>query len=155
MRYTEIPEKDYPVFHSLACAYYREGEDAETPQEELDGFIRLLFGMLTQGEIRGCFALEGEEQAGFALWASDTEDFAFSQLPGHGTILEIGLIPRFRRSGRGREFVLHLEECMKKAGLEQFYVCAYGPAQIFWQRLGYSPNGSIAENGLPILTKTI
>ena len=155
MRYSEISQQDYDSFHRLATAYYREGEDADTPQETLDSFIRFLFDKLTLGEIHGFFAKEGDAPAGFALWALDTENFAFSEMPGRGTILEIGLLPEYRGQGQGGEFVRFLEENLRKAGAEQCYVCAYGPAQGFWTRRGYAPSGKIAANGLPILIKSI
>lgn len=40
MEYIEICQDDYSAFHELASAYYREGEDADTSQEEIDAFIR-------------------------------------------------------------------------------------------------------------------
>ena len=36
MEYIEICKNDYNVFHELANAYYREGEDEKTPQDEID-----------------------------------------------------------------------------------------------------------------------
>lgn len=155
MTYTEITQNDYDLFHALADGYYREGEDAATSRDEVDNFIRFLFNKVTQGEIHGFFAKEGETPAGFALWALDTEAFAFSEMPGFGTILEIGLLPQFRGCGRGREFVRFLEDCLEKAGAKRYYVCAYGPAQAFWARCGYAPSGRTAANGLPILIKHI
>ena len=43
MDYIEICENDYNAFHQLLSTYYREGEDADTPQEEIDTFIRFMF----------------------------------------------------------------------------------------------------------------
>ena len=155
MDYPEIRECDYDIFHSLANAYYREGADESTPQAEVDSFIRFLFGKVISGELRGCFAKTGQTCIGFALWALDTEDFAFSQLPGYGTILEIGLIPSCRGAGRGKELVTHVERCLRREQATQCYVCAYDPAQPFWRRCGYIPSGQTATNGLPIMTKPI
>ena len=36
MDYNQICEDDYRAFHELANAYYREGEDADTPQDIID-----------------------------------------------------------------------------------------------------------------------
>ena len=55
MDYIEIFEDDYSTFHELANAYYRDGEDADTSQEIIDSFIRLMFDKVINKEIYGCF----------------------------------------------------------------------------------------------------
>lgn len=77
------PITDYALFHSLLTEYYRDGADADTPQEEIDGVIRYLYDLYTQNAISGCIAWEGEP-VGFALWQLDTADSPFSQCPGWG-----------------------------------------------------------------------
>lgn len=81
--------------------------------------------------------------------------FEFAEMPGLGTILEIGLIPSCRASGLGKEFVRYIEENMRKKEVRQCYVSAYGPAQKFWAHCGYVENGRKASNGLPIMVKDI
>ena len=155
MDYVEIGKNDYDIFHKLANEYYREGEDENTPQEIVDSFIRSMFEKVINHEIEGYFAKAESEYIGFSLWAIDTEDFEFSQMPGFGTILEIGLIKSYRSSGLGKEFVAFIENSMRKNNIEQCYVSAYGPAQKFWAHCGYTENGRKANNCLPIMVKTI
>jgi len=155
MDYIEICENDYNAFHELASAYYREGEDADTPQEEIDAFIRFLFDKVVNHEINGCIAKDGCACVGFALWGVDAEGFEFSEIPGFGTILEIGFIPSYRAKGNGKELVLFIERCLGKKGINNCYVSAYGPAQKFWSNCGYVENGKEASNGLPIMVKAI
>ena len=155
LEYPEICEEDFERFHDMLNAYYREGEDADSPQETVDGFIRFLFKRVMRHEIEGCFAKEGRTLIGFGLWAVDTEDFAFSEMPGYGTIMEIGLTGRFRSAGRGREFVSYVESRLREKNITQCYVSAYGPARAFWTHCGYADSGKTAENGLPILVKDI
>ena len=155
MDYRPITPQDYGRFHRLAEAYYREGEDAATPQEEMDAFIRFLFEHVTAGEIRGCFAVLDGADAGFALYAADTPTFPFSQLPGYSTIVEIGLLPAYRGTGEGKALVAFLETCLRRNGITRCYVTAYGPAESFWSHCGYVRNGSTGTNGLPIMTKHI
>ena len=155
MEYVQIGEHDYSAFHKLADAYYREGEDAHTPQETIDSFIRMMFDKVIGREISGCFAKDGDTYIGFALWAVDTEDFAFREMPGFGTILEIGLIPSYRALGLGKKLVAYVETDLRKSKIAQCYVSAYGPAQKFWASCGYAPNGKTASNGLPLMLKTI
>lgn len=155
MEYVDIRRDDYDVFHKLANAYYREGEDEHTPQEEIDRFIRFMFDQVIHREMDGCFAVDAGKYIGFALWRVDTEDFAFSEIPGFGTILEIGLTPPYRASGRGKEFVSHIEQCLCRKNAKQCYVSAYGPAQKFWAGCGYVDSGKQAKNGLPIMIKRI
>ena len=42
MKTVPVTKEQFPVFHRLLTDYYRDGEDAQTPQEELDGFIEML-----------------------------------------------------------------------------------------------------------------
>ena len=155
MDYIEICEDDYSMFHELANAYYREGEDADTPQEVIDSFVRLIFDKVVNNEIYGCFVKDEQRYVGFALWAVDSDDFAFREMTGFGTILEIGLIPSYRSSGFGKNLVTYVENHLKKNKIAQCYVSAYGPAQKFWASCGYAENGLKAKNDLPIMIKTI
>ena len=155
MEYVKIGEHDYRAFHGLAYSYYREGEDENTPQEIIDSFVRLMFDKVVNDEIYGCFVKDEQTYIGFALWAIDIEDFEFREMPGFGTILEIGLIPAYRSSGFGKSLVTYIENSLRKNQIAQCYVSAYGPAQKFWASCGYVENGAKAKNGLPIMIKTI
>lgn len=139
-------------FGKLLTAYYREGEDADTQQAELDDFIDYLFGMCTDGTISGCIAYY-DIPVGFVLWNIDTENSPFSNWPGRGTILEIGVTPECRKTGLGRTLAAHAEAEMRNSGIDSFYVCAYGPAVTFWEKVGYKKTDRIAENDLPIYAK--
>lgn len=155
MEYVTIGANDYSEFHELANSYYREGEDENTSQEVIDSFVRMMFDKVVNNEIFGSFVKEEQKYIGFALWAIDTEDFAFCQMPGFGTILEIGLIPSYRSSGLGKNLVAYIENCLQKNKIAQCYVSAYGPAHKFWASCGYAENGKVASNGLPIMVKSI
>lgn len=153
VNYCAIGEGDYDVFHELLNEYYRDGEDADTAQEEIDAFIGLLFEKVLSHEIEGCLVKEKEKYIGFALWGIDTEDFDFSEMPGYGTVMEVGFTGCARSSGHGKELVSYVEDRLRGEGITQCYVSAYGPAQEFWARCGYSDSGRTAENGLPIMIK--
>lgn len=143
------PVSDYGIFRELLTAYYREGEDADTPQEQLDGFIRVMFDLVESNVIFGAVAWK-EVPVGFVLWGMDGEDFPFSNKPGYGTILEIGVESRFRAMGYGRQLVEYAENRLGEVGK---YVCAYGPAEDFWKKCGYRESGEKAQNGLKLLVK--
>lgn len=144
-----VTKEQFPVFHRLLTDYYRDGEDAQTPQEELDGFIEMLFELCTEGAVSGCIAYE-KDALGFVIYGLDTKDFPFSNKPGCGTILEIGVVPSARGSGLGRILAKYAEEAMD---CEKYYVCAYGPAESFWKKCSYRDTGEIASNGLKIFEK--
>ena len=144
-----LPITDYETFHSLMEPYYREGADAETPQEELDSFIRYLYSLVQDGTISGCVAYD-REPVGICLWWIDTADLPFSNKPGWGTILEMGLKPDNRGKGRGRELA---EYALTRMDVSDCYVCAYGPAESFWKKCGYEDRGEIASNGLKLLVQ--
>jgi GNAT superfamily N-acetyltransferase len=153
--YANINSGDYDIFHRLMTEYYREAEDKDTPQEDIDAFVRLLFDMILSGKISGCFAVVNQCTAGFVLWMKDTAQSEFSTMPGYGTILEIGLDKEFRNRGIGKALVGFAEQQMNAGGVDGLYVCAYGPAQGFWLKCGYRDSKGIAKNGLPVLIKDI
>lgn len=155
MDYIEICENDHDAFHELASVYYREGEDADTPQAEIDAFIRFLFEKVIGHQISGCIAKDKNTNVGFALWGVDTEDLEFSEIPGFGTIMEIGFIPSYRSKGNGKALVSYIESRLREKNVNNCYVSAYGPAQKFWSHCGYFENGKAASNGLPIMVKSI
>lgn len=149
MKYVPIIKTDYALFHQLLNRYYREGEDAETPQEEIDSFIQYLFDLCVREKISGCIAYENVP-VGFVLWNIDTPDGVFSNKPGYGTILEIGITHDHRGQGLGRQLAAYAESQMEVTGC---YVCAYGPAERFWEKCGYLDSGEIAQNGLKLYVK--
>lgn len=155
MEYRDLVREDFAAFRELATGYYRDGEDANTPQEELDFFIGILFEKVMSQEIRGCLVRSEGVPVGFALWAVDSEDFDFSEMPGLGTILEIGLVSSYRSKGHGKALVAYLEDRLRQACVDACYVTAYGPAQSFWSACGYVKNGRKASNGLPVMVKTL
>ena len=144
-----LPITDYETFHSLMEPYYRDGADAETPQEELDSFIRYLYSLVQDGTISGCVAYD-REPVGICLWWIDVPELPFSNKPGWGTILEMGLIPAYRGKGAGREMA---EYALTRMDVSDFYVCAYGPAEGFWKKCGYEDRGEVASNGLKLLVQ--
>ncbi len=150
---TEFRSADMEVaaLHDLLLAYYREGEDADTPEAELEDFISYLQGLLDEGVLLGFVVFREEKPIAFMLYTLDREGFPFSEKPGYGTICEIGVIPEARHTGLGRELA-HMAEAMFT---EHFYVCAHPDAQGFWRKCGYEPSGETAANGLPILTKHV
>ncbi len=154
MELIRITQAQRDEFFGLLTAYYREGEDADTQQAELNDFIGYLFGLCTDGAISGCIA-HTDRPAGFVIWNIDTQDSPFSNWPDRGTILEIGVTPEYRQNGMGSKLVRHAESEMQKAGITSFYVCAYGPAVEFWKRCGYEKTDRIAENDLPIYAKDL
>lgn len=149
MIFVPIAEDNWDEFHRLLTDYYRDGEDAQTSQEELDAFIELLFDLCQKSTISGCIAYE-KIAIGFALWGMDTVNFPFSNKPGYGTILEIGIIPSMRGTGLGKRLAEYAENAM---ACEKYYVCAYGPAEKFWRKCNYLDKGEMAENGLKIFEK--
>lgn len=149
MNYIDVRNADYEMFHDLLNEYYRDGEDAQTPQTEIDAFIQHLYELCRDGRIFGCVAYD-KDPVGFVLWNVDSDGGAFSQKPGFGTILEIGICQDNRQRGIGQLLVNFAESQM---GVDRFYVCAYGPAERFWAKCGYFFAGETAENGLKIMVK--
>ena len=153
MEITNIVSGDYELFRQLLIAYYREGEDADTDEAVIVGFVDDLFSMVMDGRISGNLIQLNDEVIGFALWMIDKVDGVFSEIPGYGTFLEIGLRPNYRGNGYGLQAVQAVENQMKQLGAEYFYVSVYGPADGFWRACGYQKTEKLASNGLSIYLK--
>ena len=148
-----ITKENHVSFEALMIAYYQEGEDADTPIETIKDFIDSLYQMIGSGSIDGAMVKHDGQYEGFCLWMKDDAHSDFSEIPGYGTILEIGVSPESRKKGMGIELVQYAEAQMKKAGAEHFYVSAYEPAESFWERCGYEKTERVAQNGLPVFVK--
>jgi GNAT superfamily N-acetyltransferase len=155
LRFEPISHDDFIVFHRLMTEYYRTAEDADTPQDVIDAFIRRLYDGVVSGELYGCLAYCEAAPAGFALYKKDDGLSNFTEIINYGTILEIGLAPQYQAKGLGKALVAHVEEQLLALGVEGLYVCAYGPAQRFWASCGYQDSHRAAANGLPIFTKAV
>ncbi|MBQ1410282.1 MAG: GNAT family N-acetyltransferase [Oscillospiraceae bacterium] len=153
MTFEPITKENRESLEALMLAYYQEGEDAETPVETIKDFIAYLFQKLCDGEIAGVMVKNDGPYEGFCLWMKDEAHSEFSEVPGYGTILEIGVKPEARKKGIGREIVRHAEAQMRKQGAASFYVSAYGPSEAFWERCSYYRSERTAKNGLPIFVK--
>ena len=140
------------ALHALLTAYYREGEDADTPQSELDAFIAYLTELLEQHILMGEIIYEDDMPLGFVLYAKDGEGYPFSECPGMGTIAEIAVAPEARGKGLGSLLVRRAEEALQPS-VTLMYICAHDSARGFWEKCGYRTTGRIAGNGLPICVK--
>lgn len=151
--FNEITKNNYDLFSNLLVEYYREGEDSETDIDTISGFIDKLFDLVEQGEIAGRIVKSGDDPVGICLWMNDTIDKDFREIPGYGTILEIGVRKKYREGGYGTQIVKYAEQQMRSNGISSFYVSAYGPAETFWEKCGYVKTEKMASNGLPIFIK--
>ena len=148
-----ITKENHASLEALMIEYYQEGEDADTPIETIQDFIESLYQMIGSGSIDGAMVKHNGQYEGFCLWMKDEPQSDFSEIPGYGTILEIGVRPQFRKKGLGREIVRYAEMQMRETGVESFYVSAYGPAETFWESCGYQKTERVAQNGLPVFVK--
>lgn len=155
LRFEPISLALYSDFHRLLTEYYRTAEDADTPADVVDTFIRRLFDGVLSGELCGCLVSRETECVGFALWKKDDGVGDFTEIANYGTILEIGLAPEFQRKGLGKALVAHVEKELLELKVDGLYVCAYGPAQQFWSACGYHDAKKTAANGLPVFIKAV
>lgn len=154
MTFQAIGKDNYDTLLDMMVRYYRNAEDADTPIYEIVSFIRYLFDLIQQEKLYGVVAY-APSPVGFVLWMRDSEALPFSELPGLGSIVEIGIEADVRHQGYGRALVAHAEQNMRLLGVEGFYVSAYGPAEAFWHACGFCDTGHFARNHLPLLAKPL
>lgn len=155
LKFYELSEDNYMQFKDMMLEYYREGEDEDTEQTIIEDFIRKLYSMVEDNKIEGRIIYEDTQLVGFVLWMMDIENSEFSEMPGYGTFLEIGINKENRRKGIGRCVVADIENRMMGQGIDKFYVSAYGPAETFWKKCGYVKTIKKASNELFLYEKII
>ena len=143
LTYLPLNRRALLKLHDGLIEYYRTPEETD---EALEGFVQTLFTLVRNGKILGNLIQSGEEPVGFVLYAADSRDSDFSELPGHGTILALQVEASMRRQGIGSQIVRHVENELrgKVAG---FYVCSLGESRPFWEACGYRESKEKATTG--------
>jgi len=143
LTYLPLNRRALLKLHDGLIEYYRTPEETD---EALEGFVQTLFTLVRNGKILGNLIQSGEEPVGFVLYAADSRDSDFSELPGHGTILALQVEASLRRQGIGSQIVRHVENELrgKVAG---FYVCSLGESRPFWEACGYRESKEKATTG--------
>jgi len=143
LTYLPLNRRALLKLHDGLIEYYRTPEETD---EALEGFVQTLFTLVRNGKILGNLIQSGEEPVGFVLYAADSRDSDFSELPGHGTILALQVEAPLRRQGIGSQIVRHVENELrgKVAG---FYVCSLGESRPFWEACGYRESKEKATTG--------
>jgi ribosomal protein S18 acetylase RimI-like enzyme len=155
LEFIDVEEINYQTFHDLLLEYYRDAEDADTEQGVIDDFINRLYDRIVHNNIKGKIVSLDQEYIGFVVWMIDQKNRDFSEIPGYGVILEIGLKKNYRKQGFGQKIVQFAEKKMISEGIDGLYIEAYGPAVSFWTKCGYENSGKTASNELPIFMKQL
>ena len=151
--FKDINQENFKLFHDFMNDYYRDGEDADTSQDEIDRFIKKLFDLIQEKLMFGVLSYYNNIFIGIVIWMKDSRNQDFSVMPGYGTIAEIGIIPSMRKKGLGCVLVDYAEKELIKLNIKGIYVTAYGPALNFWKKQGYMQSEEVTSKGLPILIK--
>lgn len=151
--FKDINQENFKLFHDFMNDYYRDGEDSDTSQDEIDRFIKKLFDLIQEKLMFGALSYYNNIFIGIVIWMKDSRNQDFSVMPGYGTIAEIGIIPSMRKKGLGCVLVDYAEKELIKLNIKGIYVTAYGPALNFWKKQGYMQSEEATSKGLPILIK--
>ncbi|MDF2868688.1 MAG: Acetyltransferase domain [Anaerocolumna sp.] len=155
MAYKKIDETNKHIFHKLMLDYYREGCDENTPQNILDDFIISLYNNIVTKSMYGRLIELDKKIIGFVIWMIDVDGNDYSEMPGYGTIAEIGIKAEYRNQGIGKKIVLFAEKKMMEMGVKGFYVTVYEPATKFWSNCGYTNTHNKGNNNLEIYSKKV
>ena len=134
LTYLPLNRRALTKLHDTLIEYYRTPEETD---ESLEGFVQTLFTLVRNGKILGNLIQCGDDAVGFVLYAADSRDSDFSELPGHGTILALQVEEPLRRQGIGTQIVNHVENELR-GQVAGFYVCSIGESRPFWEKCGYS-----------------
>lgn len=89
---------------------------------------------------------------GFVMYAIDLGGIKGLIEPGYGYIMELYIMPDFRRKGIASEVFMHIEGILKNQGAQRIYLTPDSASGVpFWQSLGFSDCGKIdPDNKMPI-----
>ena len=89
---------------------------------------------------------------GFVMYAIDLGGIKGLIEPGYGYIMELYIMPDFRRKGIASEVFMHMEDILKNQGAQRIYLTPDSVSGVpFWQSLGFSDCGKIdPDNKMPI-----
>lgn len=132
-------------WREMFVAYFTEDSDlpAEIVEQKLCGF---LLSQWEKGVLRIAVAQDDGVPMGFAIYQIDTPESDWCKRPGWGFIREFYILPGHRRRGYGTQLAQWTAQRLREMGAARLYLTA-DSAIAFWQRCGYTPEGSVHENG--------
>ena len=94
---------------------------------------------------------------GFTMYAIDIGGIKDIIDAGLGYIMELYIIPDFRRKGIASNVFVHMEGILKNQGALQIYLTPDSASGVpFWNTMGFSDSGKTdPDNGMPIYIKKI
>ncbi len=134
LTYLPLGRRAQERLHNELIEYYRTPDETD---ETLEDFVKTLFSLIRKGKLYGNLVESDGDTVGFVLYAADSRDSDFSELPGHGTILALQVEPSHRRQGVGSQIVRHVENELRSK-VAGFYVCSLGESEPFWTACGYA-----------------
>ena len=92
---------------------------------------------------------------GFGFYALDLGGIRGIIDPGFGYIMEMYIVPNFRRKKYGTRMYEHMVENLKKDGASLIYLTPDTESGVpFWKRIGFTDSGKIdPDNKMPIYIK--
>lgn len=140
---------------NLLFNYYKDGEDADTPDDIVNDFIKYIVKLIYSNKLN-CRILNHEgTYIGFIIWFKDEVGHEFSELPGYWSIAEIGIKKEYRNKHFGIKLVNYVEKNVKGNDAASFYITAYSPFKNFWEKIGFKDIGLKGNNNLPIMVKEL
>lgn len=94
---------------------------------------------------------------GFVMYAIDLGGIKGIIEPGYGYIMELYIMPDFRRKGIATKVFVHIQDTLKNQGARRMYLTPDSASGVpFWQGVGFSDCGKIdPDNKMPIYLKDI
>lgn len=94
---------------------------------------------------------------GFLFGRIDSPEDKGCKKAGFGCVMELYVLPEYRRAGYGREMFLHLQAMFRTRGARRMYLAADPvTGKPFWEAMGFVGTGEISpENGQAVCEKAI
>lgn len=159
----ENSQKYVDLLTPLWISYMREiyEGDAEVEHSTDDEIANWLIGRIKIQGQRDTMHFEliynNDILIGFAMYAIDLGGIQGIIEAGYGYIMELYIMPDFRRKGIASEVFVHMEGILKNQGTRQIYLTPDSASGVpFWESVGFSDCGKIdPDNKMPIFLKPV
>lgn len=155
--------KDITLLTPLWISYMREiyEGDLEVENAADDEIAGWLIGRVKIQGQRDTMHFEliysNDALAGFAMYAIDLGGIKGLIDAGYGYIMELYIVPDFRRKGLASKVSAYIENILKSQGAQQIYLTPDSASGVpFWKAIGYRDSGKTdPDNKMPIYIKEI
>ncbi len=149
-----LTPENYKILKDMMRAMYKE-TSGNASEDEIEKQILQFFDLLQEGKIKARLSRKGSTYMGFIFYMKDEKNTPYTQISGYGTVLQLGVLPKYRTSGIGTLMLKYAEDELKFLNIEGYYVRVTDENKDFFKKQGYQKTRYFDENNCAIYKKSV